>query len=570
MRVARFTTVLITIALVTLIARVVYLQTRAPTQVQALVDTQFSTAPLHAERGPIFDRLGRVMASSDTIRRLYIDATMVTDPADFALKLGQALGYDPAVIQHMIQQRPTSRYLVVDKQLSDARYESVKRLRLPGLATETRYQRHYPMGSAAGQVIGFVGADNVGLENVEKVFNAPLAGTPGRMVYLRDASRRPIWIDAASFTHPTDGQAVRLSIDITIQTIVEAELRKAAEQYGAKSAQMIVMDPYTGEVLAMANYPSFDPNELAHSTGDLRRNRCLTDQFEPGSIFKPFVWAAATQTNIARPSEMIDCTGGLWVTAAGRRLHDAHGNGMQTWEGVLIKSSNIGMGKIGQRMGNQSVYRAVRAFGFGEPTSINLEGEMAGTVNPLSRWSGYSVTSLPMGQEIAVTPLQITRGFCTFANGGYLIRPTILAVDDVRQQGGRQIIGRVLTPGVSDLTRHVLRRAVSEGTGRKADSSFYTIWGKTGTAQVPGPHGGYLPGGYVGSFVAGAPLDRPRIVVGCFIHRPDPSKGYYGGIVAAPPVKAVIEQTLQYMGVAPDKLPDNHEPILARNIDARE
>ncbi|NJL31972.1 MAG: hypothetical protein HC898_10255 [Phycisphaerales bacterium] len=198
---------------------------------------------------------------------------------------------------------------------------------------------------------------------------------------------------------------------------------------------MVVMDPFTGEILAMANFPVFDPQQVGSSTPEQRRNRVITDFYEPGSIYKPIIWSAATQMGLARPNEMIDCTSGMWVTSAGRRLHDAHGNGMQTWAGVLLKSSNIGMAKIGERMGATRMYRAVTAFGFGSPTGIGLEGESAGMVNQLRRWNTYSISSVPMGQEVGVTLLQMARAFCAFANDGWLVRPTIRAIEDRSQLG---------------------------------------------------------------------------------------------------------------------------------------
>jgi cell division protein FtsI/penicillin-binding protein 2 len=242
---------------------------------------------------------------------------------------------------------------------------------------------------------------------------------------------------------------------------------------------------------------------------------------------------------------------------------------MQTWDGVLIKSSNIGMGKVGERVGNQRMSRVLAAWGFGTRPGCGLQGESAGMVNPLPRWTPYSITSIPMGQEVAVTPLQITRAFCAFANGGRLVHPTIRALDDPAQPGQAQFVGRILSPEVAMHTRGVLRRAVVEGTGKKADSKLYAIFGKTGTAQMPGAHGGYAQGAYIGSFTAGAPFADPAVVVGCFIQRPDPSKGYYGGIISAPAVKNVIEKVLAYRGVMPDAMPDSGRGP-AGPLDARE
>lgn len=571
---ALFVLGIVSIGLAFLFLRVVQLQVFPPQAVAAMVNSQQGSTVILGRRGSLLDRRGREIAVSDTIGRLYIDPVAIEDPEHFSQKLAAHLDYESSRILSLVEENPDRRFVVVDQQLSRERMERLSSLRhLPGYGVETRQVRRYALGGPAGQLTGFVDIENRGVEGLEKHFDRELTGKPGRITYLRDAARRPLWINRDQYEPPVDGQPVRLSIDSVIQSLASARLKQACEEFGARTGQMIVMDPVTGEVLALANYPPFDPANLANSTPEQRRNRAITDFFEPGSIYKPFIWSAATQMGLARPEEMIDCTTGLWVTAAGRRLHDAHGNGMQTWMGVLIKSSNIGMGKVGERMGAEKMNRAVRAFGFGQLTGSQLQGESPGMVNRLSRWSSYSITSVPMGQEVGVTPLQITRGFCVFANQGLLVTPTLRALDDPAQPSSPQYVGRVLTPQVADLTRQVLRRVVIEGTGKKAESKLYTIWGKTGTAQIADTgRRGYIPGAYIGSFVGGAPVSQPRLVVGCFIQHPQKEKGYYGGIISAPAVKDVLEQSLLYLGVPPDQRPDaaNAGSMQLVHVDARE
>ena len=421
------------------------------------------------------------------------------------------------------------------------------------MATQPRLVRDYPYGPLAGQVIGFVGFDGDGLEGLERRFNEPLAGTPGALRYLRDSARRPLWVERTSYQPSTHGQSIRLSLDAAIQSIAQEQLLAACQRYAAAAGQMIVMDPHTGQILAMANYPFFDPTEFSQAKPDDRRNRCVTDVFEPGSTFKAFIWAKATEAGMARPDEIIDCTeSGYYVSPKRRALRDAHAHGRITWDEVLVKSSNIGMAIVGQRMGIKPLHDAVRSFGFGSKTGSRLPGEVAGIVNPLRRWNHYSETSVPMGQEVAVTAIQLARAFCAIANSGYLVTPTILAPSPASTD--EPIYERVLDPDAARYTRRVLRRVVTEGTGRKANSPRYEIFGKTGTAQVPDrQNGGYLDKQYVASFVAGAPVDHPRLVVVCAIHRPDPAQGYYGGTVAAPAVMGVIEQSLAYLGVPPPR-----------------
>ncbi len=546
------------LAWVVLLGRVIQLQAFPPARLAGLIDSQRSRTTLHARRGNLLDRRGRVLAATRLSRRLFVDPKLIEDPATFAEHVGYTLGYDPASIERKISDRDDRRYVPIDHRLSEARLRILKGFHLPGLATEPRLVRDYPYGPLAGQVIGFVGFDGDGLEGLERSFNTRLAGEPGTLSYLRDAARKPLWVERRTYRAPADGQPIRLSLDATIQSIAETQLAQTCDRYAAHSGQMVVMDPQTGQVLAMANYPHFDPGRFSQTKPQDRRNRCVTDVFEPGSTFKALIWAKASEAGFAKPDEMIDCTkGGYYVSPKGRVLRDAHAHGRITWDDVLVKSSNIGMAIVGQRMGIERLHKTVKLFGFGAKTGSGLPGEVRGIVNPLRRWNHYSETSVPMGQEVAVTALQLARAYCTIANGGVLVTPTILADGaDPQAAHDQPIYELVLHPAAAAHTRRVLRRVVTEGTGRKANSPYYEIFGKTGTAQVPDRvNGGYLPKQYVASFVGCAPLDRPRLVVVAVIHRPDPSIGYYGGTVSAPSAMRVIEQSLAYLGVEPTQQP---------------
>ncbi|MCC6579568.1 MAG: penicillin-binding protein 2 [Phycisphaeraceae bacterium] len=565
----------ISVALIGVLGRVAQLQCRPPMLVGELVDSQRSREPLLGRRGNLTDRHGRIIAATEVLPRLFVDSLLIEDFNTFSEQVGYRLGYDPAWVEQQLAQRPGSRYIVIDKQLDAQRQVKLASLKLPGLSTEDALVRRYPLGTTAGSIIGFIGAEGQGMEGAELAFEKKLCGKPGSLRYWRDASARPLWVDHSGYQPPIDGQPVRLSIDIVIQSLAEEAIADACREFLSPEGQVIVMQPHTGEVLAMASYPSFSPDAIAKMTPEdqRRRNRCVTDAFEPGSTFKPFIWSTATQAGAARPEENIDCTtSGVYATSFGRRLRDAHANGLQTWEGVLVKSSNIGMAIVGQRMGIDPMYRAVRAFGFGRITGAGLPGENPGLVTPRKKWSLYTITSVPMGQEIAVTPIQLARGFCAFANGGLLVHPTIVARDpnDVRDQ--LAVRERVLTPAVAACTRDVLRRVITEGTGRKAEIPAYSIFGKTGTAQVPDKnHRGYLDGQYVGAFVCGAPYEDPQIVVAVVVHITNKSKGYYGGIVAAPAAARIVEQTLRYLGVTPRPTPGDttlvrHDAATSRNF----
>jgi len=546
---ARAIGLIITFAMLGLLFRVGQLNWQADPQLQAHAGSRASADALMARRGDIVDRNGRTLAVSRVGYRLFVDPALIDDDTAFAFDLAHAIGDDPAAIEQRIGQRPDSRYVVIDKLLADEQVFAVKQLDSRAIGIEPRLVRSYPLREVAGQLVGFVGDEHRGLDGAEFLFNDRLAGENGNVAYLRDAQRRPVWVEAAAYQPPTYGDDIALSIDAMIQAITEHELAKAAEHYQATAAEAVVMHARTGQILAMANWPYFDPNVGSNASPELRRNRCVTDPYEPGSIFKPFVHAALTAQGFATPLEKIDCTeAGIYVTSGGRRLHDAHGQGTLTWDKVLIQSSNIGMAIVAQRMGAAKLHQAVSDFGFGQATGAALPGESRGIVNPLHQWNHYSVTSVPMGQEIAVTPLQMVRAFAAFANGGLIPTPSILA-----EHADRPVYQRAIDAETADQTRDVLHRVIAEGTGRRARSEKYRIWGKTGTAQVPDrTHGGYIEDAYTASFVCGAPLRRPQIVVVVVVHRPDKSIGHYGGTVAAPAAKQIVEQSLEYLGIPHD------------------
>lgn len=540
----------LTLAMLALLGRVVQLQVSPDPRVADLLTSHTSEHTVMGRRGALLDRRGRVLAAARVGQRLFVDPHLIDRHSTFPERLARALDYDPVRLAQLIGENVHRRYVVIDHRLSDDRRARLDALDMPAVATEPVAVRDYPQGSLAGQVIGFTGRDGDGLAGLEARFDPTLRAEAGRVRYLRDARRRTLWMAGGEQRPHEDGRPVRLSLDVTIQSYAEQVLTEAVDKFGAAHGQMVVMDPRTGEVLAMANYPFFDPNEFQSAKAELRRNRSVTDVFEPGSIFKPMVWAAATQMGLADPNETIDTTdSGVYYTR-GRRLRDARPHGTITWSEVLIHSSNIGMAKVGERMGIDKLHAVVKAFGFGAPTGSELPGEVGGLVRPADDWTHYSVTSVPMGQEISVTPLQITRAFCALANDGLLVTPTIRAMNDGRIV---PIQRRVLRTEIAEMTRRVMRRVVTEGSGRRAQSDMYTIFGKSGTAQLPDfEQGGYHQDRYVSSFVGGAPLDEPRLVVGCFITDPDRSKGHFGGTVAGPAVKDVIERSLRYLGEPTD------------------
>jgi cell division protein FtsI (penicillin-binding protein 3) len=573
-----------------LIARTAQLQVNPDPRTLALLDRQTSPLTVHARRGDITDRHGRLLATSARAQRLFADPALIVDFSSFGERVGYQLGVDPAQIDRTLGQRlaeqPRTRYVPLLDPLTDDQAAALPVVDqhgkpLAGLATQTRPIRHYPQGPLAGQLLGFVGVDHDGLTGLEAVYDDRLTGTPGSVRLLRDAARQPMWTPADGLAPPTDGQPLALTLDATIQAIAEQTLARTIQRTHAVEGQIVVADPQTGQLLAIANYPPFDPATFADpATRPAQHNRAATDVFEPGSIFKPLVWAGLTQRHAARPDDLIDCERGRWRTPYGRTLTDVGNNppGKVPWDTVLIKSSNIGMAKVAARVSPQALHDIAAAYGIGQLTGADLPYEAPGLLHAPDTWSRYTPSSIPMGYEVAVTPLQIIRAYCALASDGSLPHLSIVLHDPAAPPVIQQ---RVLTPAVALHTRDVLRRVVTEGSGTRARSDVYTIFGKTGTAELPrhvtlnpshdvdtDTHAaavlerGYYQNRYLASFVGGAPFDQPRLVVGCFItdptnHRPD----YFGGHVSAPAVKEVLERSLAYLGVPADQRPDPDDAL---------
>lgn len=569
LRVGRVAIVLVTLVLVALLGRIYQLQQHPSPRIAALIDSQVSTRALDARRGSLVDRRGRVLATTRVAHLLFADPDIVDDPNTFSETVGYTLGYEPAEIEQLLFKRRGSRYIVLDKRMSEERYaqyaanEQLQELR--GLASHPILVRDYPQNQSAGQLVGFIGHEGDGLDGLERAYNDRLKPDAGQHAFVYDRGRNRLWLANQDYKLQNDGKPIRLSIDLNLQAIAEEELVAAIQEFKAESGQLVVMDPHTGEVLALANYPFFAPADFRDEHGEFRedakiaqRNRAVTDVFEPGSIVKPLVWAAAVEAGLADPNEMIDCTDeGWWKPTRGPVLRDERAHGTITFTRVLIESSNIGMAVVAERMGMTELHRILASYGLGHSTGSDLPGEVRGMLRPVDKWSWTDLSRMPMGHGVAVTPLQITRAFCALANDGVLINPTIEAADEATDDQRRtNITARVLSPRVVEKTRAALAEVVTDpqGTGRHAESDLYDLFGKTGTAELPNlKDGGYYKDQYVSSFIAGAPVDQPRLVVGCFITRPDRSIGHFGGRVSGPAVRNVIERSLQYLGV-PTKL----------------
>lgn len=558
-------------ALCALVVRVAWLQTygRERTIVSA-ERQQHQSEILHARRGSIFDRNGMQMAGTVQTQALFVDPKFMQDcfqadgkslvELDRSIeKLATLLDRDPFELSQLLGDRYTSRYVKIADRLDETTIREIEKLDLPGVGFTPTDERYYPMGSIAAHVLGGCRSDGVGLEGVELQFDKLLAGKDGFKRTLKDARRRPIAVAAEDYIPPINGQHLILTIDSTIQLIAEQELAATCNQFKARTGEVVVMDPRTGEILALANYPAFNPQNIEDSTPEVRTNRAVVVPYEPGSTIKPFIAGPALAWGVTRPNEVFPIHGPIWHTAYGRKVEDVHGyESLALWD-VLVKSSNIGMSMLGNRLGNPRLHQALKSFQFGQDTGIDLPGENGGKVNALKKWNKFSTESISQGYELMVTPIQLARAFAAYGNGGHLVQPRILkgVLDAEGQVVARNQPQRLeqlplaLDPKAADTVRRILCDTVIRGTGTRARSKTWNIFGKTGTAHISQKTGGYDTSSYTSSFLGGAPFENPRLVIAMIIHEPDRSIAHYGGTVSAPGAGRVLERALAYLQVEP-------------------
>ena len=513
------------------------------------------------QRGAILDCRGRVLAASNKIQIIRADPLIIDDPKEVSNKLAPIVDMPAHEICKLIMDRKDKRYVRIKVEADPCECELAKRVDR-GIAVESTWQRHYPTGSLMANIVGFTDPYGRGLEGIEVKYNKELAGSSARNIFFADFRRRPIRPKGQEGIL-TNGVGIILTIDATIQQFVRDELIKRYEEYEAESAVAIVAEPKTGAILAMVSLPDFDPSNRNCDPNNFR-SRALTDWYEPGSILKPFVVAIALDTGVIKETDTIFCENGSYSGKGFGQIGEyRRGYGNLTIAEILIHSSNIGMAKIGQKIdqkiGKEKLYEGLRLFGFGQRTGIELPGEVEGLLRDPSTWDGYSITRIPFGHEICVTGIQLIRAFCILANGGRLVRPFMVRaiVDNNGQikelKRPTQPVGYIIKPEIAKwLVTKALTRVVNEGTGKRAKLDKWQIFGKTGTANIALSHTrGYSERNYTASFMAGAPVEDPAIVVLVSIRKPNRSlgKGYTGGLVASPVAAKIIERTLTYLGV---------------------
>jgi cell division protein FtsI (penicillin-binding protein 3)/stage V sporulation protein D (sporulation-specific penicillin-binding protein) len=501
------------------------------------------TTTTPAGRGSILDRTGVQLAIGEQDTTIYADPHLVTDPRGVAVAAQHVLGVDGNALYPQLVRKQT-HFLYVARFADPRLADKFLAKGFAGVSSYPEERRAYPQNTVGAPVIGFAGTDNKGLGGLELEYDAKLAGRPGKQTIIRDATGQAI--DVISATPERQGHDVFTTIDSRIQANAEAVLRKTIVDWRAKSATAIVLDPKTGAVLAMAQAPGYNANDPSK----IQRNRAVTDTYEPGSTFKLVTIAGALSTGIVTPQTTFRLPYSIHV--ADRIIHDAEYRPTETLtvSEILSHSSNVGAVTIAEKLGAPGLMNWIERFGYGKKTGIDFPGETPGFVLPLDKWYGSTIGNVPIGQGIAVTPIQMAAAYGAIANGGVWVEPHL-----VERVGGRVLGGferrRVVTPAIDKALKKMLTGVVDEhgATGNAAAIPGYSVAGKTGTAQVPGPHG-YTTGKYVASFVGMVPVKKPRLVVLVVVN--EPSRGIFGGTVAAPAFAEIAKFDLQYLGVPPD------------------
>ncbi len=550
----------LTLAFAGVLGRVTQLQMLPSSNLVHHAPPTSSIRPEMANRGDVLDRRGRVLATSCVGYRLFVDPQEVNDPYTIGIDIAQLLGRDPVALDAKVNERLDKRYAVLIDLLTEAEVEAIETANLKGVGLEPVLVRHRPYGDLAAPLIGKVGTGHIGLTGTEAIFNDTLSGAPGRLRYLRDVRRRAMWVDADGHEPASDGHAVRLTIDVEMQRIAEEEIRAGVESVNAAGGRAVVFDPHSGEILAITDilrdrpgYGPFTEDPLRKEDLSMGRMRCLTDPYEPGSTFKSFVWARATELGLVELDEVFNTHNGVYRTDFGRVIHDAYPYSELSWEGVMIKSSNIGMAQVAMRLTHRQLQQCVSDFGFGRPTGGGLPAETAGLVTSPGDWSKYTQTSVAMGHEIAVSPLQMVRAFSAFCRDGSM-PPIQFVVAAENVPITPYVTQQPMLESTALTARRTMRKVMTDGSGRKANEvAHYRMFGKSGTAELPKPNGGgYYKDRYVISFIAGAPLDNPRLVVLCIVEDPDKSLGHFGGAICGPVAAQVMNRCLEYLGVPSD------------------
>ncbi|MGH9773424.1 MAG: penicillin-binding protein [Candidatus Acidiferrales bacterium] len=514
---------------------------RAQRQQQHLVE-------ISPERGVIYDRNGHELAISTLVDSCFAIPQEISDPEMVAGLLSRILHISSdEILAHLKESKP---FVWIARKLPPEAVARIEALNLKGIYFQREWQRFYPKRELAAHVLGFVNVDEHGQAGVEQEFDKQIRGRPGKVLVMEDARRR--WYDRRENAADA-GDGIVLTIDETIQYITERALQEEIEKSHARSGVAIVQDPNTGEILALASWPTYNPNEASHASDDAKMDRAVVAAFEPGSTFKLILMSSAIGEHVVRPSDLFDCQMGK-IEVAGRVIHDWHPFGVLSVEGILAHSSDVGSIKVALKLGAEKYYEHIREFGFGELTGIDLPGENRGLLRRVENWTPSSIGSLAIGQEINVTGVQLISAVSAIANGGLLYRPHV--VKEIRNGNTGEIPAEPAPQHALDATtgatlREMMEEVTLDGTGKLSQLVGYTVGGKTGTAQKIDPDTGrYYASKYVTSFVGFAPVNNPALTV--LVELDSPEGLHHGGTVAAPVFKRIAQESLAYLNVPHD------------------
>jgi cell division protein FtsI/penicillin-binding protein 2 len=538
----RLLLVFFVLAFVGTLGRAVWLQAVQAQPLDRLARGQHhATIEVPAARGSLLDRHGVELAIGKQAITVYANPRHVADPRATAMAVGRVLQIDADRLYPKLADRSRG-FVYVARKADPKRAKALKALNLTGLGFYPEERRAYPQGAVAAHVLGFAGLDNRGIAGLELALDKKLAGRNGRQTIVRDPSGRTL--DVLSAVQPVEGSNVRLTLDNTLQANAQSILLQTVRQWGAKAASAVILDPRTGEVLALASEPAFDANRFPETNRNTQRNRAVTDTYEPGSTLKVVTVAAALSTGLVSPSTQFTLPPSIRV--ADRVIHEAHRSGTErmTVAEILSRSSNVGTITLAELLGRSRLETWIERFGFGHRTGIDFPGETPGIL-PFY-WSGSTIGTLPIGHGIAVTPVQMAAAYGAVANGGVWLRPRLVADRPAKRR-------RVMSRRVANQLMSMLRDVVIEGTGTEAEVEGYQVAGKTGTAAKPDPSGGYSTSRYVASFVGVVPASAPRLVV--MVTVDEPRGAIWGGVVAAPAFQQIANFALQYLEIPPDAVP---------------
>jgi cell division protein FtsI/penicillin-binding protein 2 len=494
-----------------------------------------------AERGTIVDRHGLDLAVSEDATTAFANPFLIKNPAKVAAQIAPLLGMpEPDVLQLISD--PRKGFVYLKRKMSGPNAVKLSKLKIAGIGTMVEPKRTYPQGALASQLIGTVGTDNVGLSGVEQLFNKQLRGTDGKRRVVRDALGDPVSIVDVKRAEP--GEDVKLTLDSTLQERVEAVLADVGSTYRPAGATALVMDPRSGAILALANWPRVDANDISAAPQYARQDRAVAAAYEPGSTFKAITVSGALQEGLVTPNTTFDIPPQIQV--ADRTIQDAEVHGYETLSvaRILAVSSNIGAVKIGLRLGPTRFDKYVRRFGFGKPTGVDVPGESPGIVLHPDQYSGSSMGNMPIGQGVAVTPIQMAQAYSAIANGGIMHQPFVVQGDE---KPGKRVLATSTANQVAKMLQGVL---AAGGTASEAAIPGYTLAGKTGTAQKPDPiNGGYSKYKYVASFIGFAPATNPKLEVAVMVD--EPQGAIFGGVVAAPAFQKILQFALPYLKIPP-------------------